>query len=137
MGAAAAGRARRGTFCRPIGTLGHVLDKVDVTMAGFLRRLRPRDLFASWAVYWLLLSLQLVPAVSAIWRATHAQEKGNVTASVGDWIMSLTVTVGGQTTWTGSRHMLSLALLIAGPPLALWLLWVSQRPRRVEMREPA
>jgi hypothetical protein len=106
-------------------------------MTGFFRRLRPRDLFASWAAYWLLLSLQLVPAVSAIWRATHAQEKGTVTASIGDWVVTLTVTVGGQTIWTGARHMLALALLIAGPPFALWLFWVSQRPRRVEMREPA
>lgn len=106
-------------------------------MAGLFRRLRPRDLFASWAVYWLLLSLQLIPAVSAIWRATRAQEKGTVTASIGDWVVSLTVNLGGQTIWTGASHMLALALLIAGPPLALWLLWVSQRPRRVEMREPA
>lgn len=110
---------------------------VNVPMAGFFRRLRPRDLFASWAAYWLLLSLQLAPAVGAIWRATHAQEKGTVTASVGDWAVTLTVNLGGQTIWSGSRQMLALALLIAGPPLALWLLWVSQRPRRVEMHEPA
>ncbi len=106
-------------------------------MAGLFRRLRPRDLFASWAVYWLLLSLQLIPALSAIWRATQSPDKGEVTASVGDWMVTLTVTLGGQTIWTGARHMLALALLIAGPPLALWLLWVAQRPRRVEMREPA
>lgn len=105
-------------------------------MAGFFRRLRPRDLFASWAVYWLLLSLQLAPAVSAIWRATHSADKGSVTASVGDWTLSLTVNIAGQTIWSGSRHMLALALLVAGPPLALWLLWVSQRPKRVEMSEP-
>jgi hypothetical protein len=106
-------------------------------MTGFFRRLRPRDLFASWAVYWLLLSLQLIPAVSAIWRAIHAGEKGAVTASIGDWVVTLTVNLGGQTIWTGGRHMLALALLIAGPPLVLWLLWVSQRPRRMEIREPA
>jgi hypothetical protein len=106
-------------------------------MAGFFRRLRPRDLFASWAAYWLLLSLQLLPAVSAIWRATHSPNKGSVTASVGDWALSLSVNVAGQTIWSGSRHMLALALLVAGPPLLLWLLWVAMRPKHVEARQTA
>ena len=106
-------------------------------MAGFFRRLRPRDLFASWAVYWLLLSLQLIPAVNAIWQATHSPDKGTVTASLGDWAVTLTVTIAGQTIWSGSRHMLALALLVAGPPLLLWLMWVAMRPKHVEARQTA
>lgn len=106
-------------------------------MVNFLRRVKARDLFIAWAGYWLVLSLQLIPLVSAISRATHAGEgKGEVTASFGDWVFSLAVKVGGQTTYTASRHMLGLALLIAGPPLALWLLWVGVRPRPFGIREP-
>lgn len=105
-------------------------------MAEFLRRLRTRDLFAAWGVYWAALSLQLIPFASAIWHATHVGEaKGEVSASLGDWVFSVVVKVGGQPTYTGSRHLLGLALLIAGPPLALWLLWVAVRPRPVEARE--
>jgi hypothetical protein len=106
-------------------------------MANFLRRLRARDLFAAWAVYWLALSLRLTPLVSAIWRATHAGAgKGEVSFNLGDSVLSVAVKVAGQTTYTASRHMLGLALLIAGPPLVLWLLWVVARPRTAEIAEP-
>ena len=105
-------------------------------MAHFLRRLRARDLFAAWATYWIVLSFQLAPLLSAIWGATHAGEgKGEVSASLGDWVLSVVVKVGGQPTYTASRHLLGLALLVVGPPLALWLLWVSMRPKPVETRQ--
>ena len=58
-----------------------------------------------------------------------------VTVSVGDWVSSIVVKVAGQPTYTAARHLLGLALLIAGPPLALWLLWIPTRPRPVETRE--
>jgi len=106
-------------------------------MANFLRRLRARDLYTAWVGYWLVLSLQLAPLLSAIWRATRTGPgKGEVSVSVGDWVLSIIVKVGGQPTYTAARHLLGLALLIAGPPLALWLLWVATRPRAVESREP-
>ena len=106
-------------------------------MGNFLRRLRTRDLYIAWAGYWLVLSLQLVPLASAVWRATHAgPAKGEVGVSLGDWVLSVAVRIGGEPTYTASRHLLGLALLVAGPPLALWLLWVVLRPRPVEIREP-
>ena len=101
-----------------------------------IKRLRPRGLFAAWGAYWLLLACTLAPAAAAVWRATRAGSKGEVSASVGDWVVGLTVKAGGSTIWTGSIHMLTLALLVAGPPLALWLVWVAVRPRPVGMREP-
>ena len=106
-------------------------------MASFFRRLGARQLFAVWGAYWLVLSAQLAPLVSAIWRATHAGSgKGEVSASFGDWVLSVVVKVGGEPTYTASRHLLGLALLIAGPPLVLWLLWVTMRPRPIGTREP-
>lgn len=106
-------------------------------MRDFFRRLRVRDLVATWAVYWLVLSLQLIPLAEAIWRATQAGTgKGEVTASIADWVCSVTVKLAGAPIYTASRHLLGLALIVAGPPMALWLLWVATRPRPVESREP-
>jgi len=36
----------------------------------------------------------------------------------------------GATIFSGTIHLLPLALLIAGPPLAIWLLWVASRSKR-------
>ncbi len=103
----------------------------------FLQRFRARDLFIGWGVYWVALSLQLIPLVTAILRATRSGPgKGEVTASVGDWIVSVVVKLDGRTVYSGAQHMLGLALLIAGPPLAFWLLWVASRPKPVATREP-
>lgn len=104
-------------------------------MANFLRRLKPRSLFAAWAIYWFGLALTLAPAAGAIWRATRPGNKGSISANFGDWVVSLTVKSADSTIWNSSIHMLTLALLVAGPPLALWLLWVAMRPRPVENRE--
>lgn len=109
----------------------------ECAMLESIKRMRTRGLLASWAVYWLGLALTLAPAAGAVWRATRSGGKGEVSASVGDWVVSLTVKSAGASIWTGSVHMLTLALLIAGPPLALWLLWVALRPRPAEVREPA
>lgn len=101
------------------------------------RRWRARELFGSWVAYWVLLAIAtLTPAALAIWRATRAApDTGNVNVSISNTLISLTVTVAKQTTWTGSIHVLALALLIAGPPMVIWLAWVMTRRRAEEVRE--
>jgi hypothetical protein len=96
-----------------------------------IRRWRTRDLFLSWGVYWAVLALvTLGPAARAIWRATHMPEgQGSVGVNFGNWVFNLTVGVGGSTVYTGSIHMLALALWFAGPPLLIWLAWIAARPR--------
>jgi hypothetical protein len=42
----------------------------------------------------------------------------------------LNVLKGGASTYSGSMHLLPLALLVAGPPLLLWILWFASRSRR-------
>jgi len=100
-------------------------------MLGFLKRWRPATLFASWAAYWIALVLVTMwPALSAIWTATHAPpDTGNVSCNFSNWVFSLVVTTGGRNLYTGSAHLLTIALLVGGPPLILWALWLAQRQR--------
>lgn len=94
------------------------------------RQWSPRALFLSWGVYWLvLLAVGLGPIIGPIWRATHGATGSSVKASFSNTIVSLTVTQAGQTTWTGSISVITVALWVAVPPLLLWMLWAGTRPR--------
>jgi hypothetical protein len=97
-------------------------------------RRRLRHLILAWLAYWALLALiTLGPAGLAIYRAMIGPDTGNsVSAGFGDSGINLTVVEQGTTTWTGSTDLVTLALLIAGPPILIlvgWLLW-SGRERR-------
>jgi hypothetical protein len=101
-------------------------------MVNFRKRWRPSTLFASWIVYWIVLgAVTLTPAIRAILRATQAGDgKGNVSISFGGGVLNLVVNVNGRAIYTGAVHFITLALLIGGPPLILYALWLMQRPRR-------
>ena len=101
-------------------------------MLKFLRSMSAGKLFASWVGYWILLiAVGFSPALVAIWRAAQAaQDQGSVGVSFGNGAFSLTVLEKGATIYAGSIHVLPLALLVAGPPLALWLLWFASRSTR-------
>jgi len=108
-------------------------------MAFSLAKWRPRHLLAAWSVYWISLALvTLGPAAAAIWRATRRDGNGSVTASMGDAGLSLTVTAqqGATTLWTGSATLTSLALWIAGPPIALYVAWLMRRRRASADQRP-
>jgi hypothetical protein len=97
-------------------------------------RRRLRHLILAWLAYWALLALiTLGPAGLAIYRAvTGPDSENSISAGFGDSRMNLTVVEEGTTTWSGSTDLLTLALLIAGPPVLIllgWLLW-SGRERR-------
>lgn len=90
-----------------------------------LRRWQPRHLFLAWLAYWVgLIVLTLSPAIAALWRLSQTSGHGRATAGVTDGILSASITAGTQTLWTGSISLSSLALLLAGPPLALWIAWL-------------
>jgi hypothetical protein len=101
-------------------------------MLKFLRSMSAGKLFASWVGYWILLiAIGLGPALAAILRATQAApDQGTVNVSFGNGAFSLSVLEKGATIYAGSIHVLPLALLVAGPPLALWLLWFASRSKR-------
>jgi len=89
-----------------------------------LRRWRPRHLLLAWSAYWLALILvTLWPAIAAGWRLSNENSHGSATAGVGDGILSARIIESGQIVWTGSISFSTLALLLALPPLAIWLVW--------------
>lgn len=93
-----------------------------------LARWRPAHLFLSWLAYWIVLvAVALGPAVPAILRATAPKAKGEISATVGDSLLSLIVKQSGQITWSESVHVLTAALWLAVPPLVIWALWVAAR----------
>jgi hypothetical protein len=72
----------------------------------------------------------LWPAIAAGWRISQ-QAHGNASASAGfsNDIINATILDSGKTTWAGSITAVHLALLIAGPPLILWLIWLMRASR--------
>ena len=101
-----------------------------------LSRWRPYQLLGAWVAYWLaLLFFAIGPAIPAILRATRKGVKGEINASFGDAVLSLTVKQAGQVTWSGSVHLLTAALWLALPPLVLWVVWL--RARGAAMRGDA
>lgn len=103
-----------------------------------LRQWRPRELLGAWIAYWIVLAIvTLSPAVAAIWRVSQAGgEHGDVSFSFTNFTLSLVVKLAGRTTYTGTTTLMTIALLVAGPPLILWLLWAMRRPEPERVVEP-
>jgi hypothetical protein len=101
-----------------------------------LRRWRPLHLLAAWNAYWLALAVvALWPALMAQLRIVQRPGAGEtVNVSYGDGAISATMIHGGVTVWSASIHLATFLLLVAGPPLALWALWLAARRRE---RTPA
>jgi drug/metabolite transporter (DMT)-like permease len=98
-------------------------------MIGLLRREGGMRVMVASLVYWaLLITVGLGSAIPAIWRATHAPDgTSNISVSAGNQGISLVVSIVGQSTWTGSIRLITLALLIAVPPLAMWFGWLGRK----------
>lgn len=97
-----------------------------------LRRWRPIHLLGSWVVYWIALAtVALTPAVGAVRRlASSPENRGTVDFGYDDGQLHLKVVESGETLYTGHASLLTTTLLIAGPPLLLWLVWLLTRPKR-------
>ena len=95
------------------------------------RRWRPRHLLLAWSAYWVgLVLVTLWPAIAAGWRMSQqAGGHGSANASMTDGILSANIVEAGHTTWAGSISVLTLAFLVAVPPLLLWLAWLAGSSR--------
>ena|SRR5579885_2199139 len=81
--------------------------------------------------YWLLLALVgLGPIVVDVIRAVNGPAQSSVGVSFGNGALSITVTRAGNVIHTASMHFLTLALWLAGPPLAAWLAMFATARRR-------
>lgn len=96
-----------------------------------LRRWRPIHLLGSWVAYWIVLAaVTLRPAIGAIRRLSRAPgNTGQASFSFGDGQFTLTVLEQGKTLYDGHASLLATTLLVAGPPLLTWFLWMWTRPK--------
>jgi hypothetical protein len=94
------------------------------------RRSRPGQLLLAWSVYWVGLALiTLRPAIAALWRLSQVNGHGNANVGFNNGILSATVVDGANTAWSGSISFLTLVLLVAVPPLLLWMVWLAGSSR--------
>jgi hypothetical protein len=95
------------------------------------KRWKPSQLLLAWSAYWAgLVLVKLGPALLAGWRMSqHVDGHGSANANMGDGILSANIVDGGRTVWSGSISVLTLALLVALPPLLIWLVWLAAPSR--------
>lgn len=95
-----------------------------------LGRWRPRHLFLAWCAYWTgLVLVALWPALAAVRRMSRPGQHGSASAGFSDGVLTATISDAGQTMWSGSISFLMLSLLVAIPPLLLWLAWLASSSR--------
>jgi hypothetical protein len=95
------------------------------------KRWKPWQLLAAWSAYWVGLALvTLGPALVAGWRMSQRPHgHGSANASMANGILSANIVDSGRTAWSGSVSVLMLALLVAMPPLIIWLVWLAGSSR--------
>lgn len=100
-------------------------------MLASLRRWRPVHLLSVWIAYWIALALVAVipPALAFLRMPVGPGDHRSVNLAFGDGVFSASVKYLDKVMWSGSIHFLSLALLLAGPPLVLFAAWLASRRR--------
>ncbi len=101
-------------------------------MLASLRRWRPVHLLAAWLVYWTALAVvAVIPPLLAFLRIPQGPgDHASINLGFGDGVFTASVKYFHQVMWSGSIHFLPLALLLAGPPLALFAAWLAARRRQ-------
>jgi hypothetical protein len=91
----------------------------------------PRHLLLAWIAYWVgLVLLALSPAIIAAWRMSQQPDgHGSANVSFANGTLTADIVEAGHATWAGSIAILTLGLLVAVPPLLLWLVWLAGSPR--------
>jgi hypothetical protein len=99
---------------------------------------RPRNLLLAWCGYWIALVLiTLGPVIVSLKRLMgDTNSHGSANVSFGNGRFTANISQAGHPTWVGSVSVLTLALLVAVPPLVLWLMWLigASRTNNAEQR---
>ena len=97
-----------------------------------VRRWNVRHLVGASAAYWTALAATTLAPIARILSslAERSGDHGSVSASFGNGGLNLSALEDGITVYTASASLPVIAFWIAGPPLALWLLWLALRPSR-------
>jgi len=98
------------------------------------RRWNVRHLVSASVAYWAgLAAVAITPFSIAAGTIAHLSgNRGTASASFGNAGVTLTALKDGATIYTGTASLLQMALWIAVPPLALWVVWLAMRPSRAE-----
>jgi hypothetical protein len=96
-----------------------------------LSQWRPRELLIAWIAWWVAVPLAtLGKAILIIQRiASDHGAQSSISLNGGDAGLSMSIVDAGKTIWTGSVGLLPAVLVMAVPPLLLWLAWLRARPR--------
>ncbi|HLB09044.1 MAG TPA: hypothetical protein VK617_05900 [Gemmatimonadaceae bacterium] len=97
-----------------------------------VRRWNVRHLVGASAAYWAALAATtLAPFARVVLPLVQRSgQHGTVSASFGNGGINLSALEDGITVYTASASLPVIAFWIAGPPLALWLIWLALRPSR-------
>lgn len=97
-----------------------------------VRRWNLRHLVGASAAYWTALAAtSLAPfARVLVSLAQRSGQHATVSASFGNGGFHLSALEDGITVYTATASLPLIAFWIAGPPLALWLIWIALRPSR-------
>lgn len=91
---------------------------------------QPRHLLTVWVIYWIaLLAVGIGSAVPIMYRVSQPAAKGNASVSFGDQGFVATITEGTAEVWRAHISLFALSLLIAIPPLLIWLVWLRAQRR--------
>lgn len=91
-----------------------------------------RHLVSASVAYWAgLAAVALAPFSIAVFPLTRLSgNRGSANASFGDAGLTLTALKDGATTYASTWPLSQIALWIAVPPLAIWVVWLAMRPSR-------
>jgi hypothetical protein len=105
-------------------------------MKQWLAKWRPAHLLASWCTWWILMLVGIVaPGLPALWRVTRPGMHGSFNANFGDQGLSINVLQNTTTAWSVALSPTTLLLLVAVPPLVLFVLWLRAQRRRADRVE--
>lgn len=98
------------------------------------RRWGWRSLVGAWSAYWAgLAGVTLGPFALYVWKLAQIPgNRGTVSLTLGDDGVHLTALRDGAAAWSGTVGLGTLALWVAVPPLAIWLIWLLLRPSPAE-----
>jgi hypothetical protein len=97
-----------------------------------VRRWNVGHLVGAAVAYWTsLATVTLAPFARVVAPLVlRSGQHGSVSASLGDGGINLTALNDGAAVYTASASFPLIAFWVAGPPLALWLMWLALRPSR-------
>jgi hypothetical protein len=99
----------------------------------------PRALLAGWALYWIALLAVGGRLVARMVHFASTAPKGtaSVKATFDNGAIHLVALSDGRPVMGGAMGILTLALLVAVPPLLMWVLWLAWPARRAPTLAPA